>query len=138
MKTAGGEFFAFGKVGKSPSSVRDSFGLVRSTSYRASKQLHQARLVRITSRTLAIWLDPIGMLDPQIIVNFLQQVCVGAEFVGHGHIDSVEDSSGPREDAFFKATTESSTGDDAMRAPQNHRVKLFRSNRRTCWRCARR
>jgi len=58
------------------------------------------------------------MLDPQIIVDFLQQVCVGAEFVGHGHIDSVEDSSGPRECAFFKATTESSACGNAMRARQ--------------------
>jgi hypothetical protein len=33
-------------------------------------------------------------------------------------VDSVEDSSGPREGSFFKAATESSTGGDAMSVPK--------------------
>jgi hypothetical protein len=39
---------------------------------RGVEQFHQARLVRITQRRLAIWLDPFGMLDPQIIVDLSQ------------------------------------------------------------------
>jgi len=54
------------------------------------------------------------MLDPEIIVNFLQQVCVGAEFVGHSHIDAVEDSGVPGDGFSSYSTTESSTGGDGM------------------------
>jgi hypothetical protein len=54
------------------------------------------------------------MLDPEIITNLLQQVCVGIDFVGHWYIDSVGDSSGPREGILSKAATESSTGGEAM------------------------
>jgi hypothetical protein len=56
-------------------------------------------------------LDPLGMLDPQVVVNLLQQVRVSADFLGHSHIASVEDSSVPGEGSFFKATTEPSTSD---------------------------
>ena len=44
---------------------------------------HEARLVRITHGRLAIWLDPFGMLDPQVVVNLFMQVCVSVEFVNH-------------------------------------------------------
>jgi hypothetical protein len=57
------------------------------------------------------------MLDPQIIANLSEQFCEDVDFVGHGN-DSVENSSGPREGSLFKATTESSTGNDAMSARQ--------------------
>ena len=48
------------------------------------EQFHQARLVRITRGRLAIWLDPFGMLDPQVIVNLFPQLCVRMELVKHG------------------------------------------------------
>ncbi len=84
--------------------------------YRGNEQFHQARLVRITHRRLAIWLDPLRMLDPQIIANLLQQFCEGADFVGHGN-DSVENSSGPGEDSLSRSPTGPPTG-DSMRARQ--------------------
>jgi hypothetical protein len=40
--------------------------------YRGIEQFHQTRLIRITHWRLAIWLDPLGMLDPQVTVNLLQ------------------------------------------------------------------
>ena len=46
---------------------------------------HQARLVRITHRRLAIWLDPLRMLDPQVVVNLSPQVCVCIKLVKHNH-----------------------------------------------------
>src|SRR4029077_3317382 len=46
---------------------------------------HQTRLVRITHGRLAIWLDPLGMLDPQVVVNLSPQVCVRMELVNHDH-----------------------------------------------------
>jgi hypothetical protein len=52
------------------------------------------------------------MLEPQIVVNLLQQVRVAADFLGHTHIKSGEDSSVPANDFFAKTTTESSTGGD--------------------------
>ena len=33
----------------------------------------------------AIWLDPFGMLDPQIVVNLLQELDVGVDLVRHDH-----------------------------------------------------
>jgi hypothetical protein len=54
------------------------------------------------------------MLVPQIIVNFLQQVCVGAEFVVHSYIDAVKDSGMPGDGFFSYATIESSTGGNGM------------------------
>ena len=32
-----------------------------------------------------MWLDPLGMLEPQIIANLLQQVCISVDFVSHGY-----------------------------------------------------
>jgi len=46
---------------------------------------HQARLVGITHGRLAIWLDPLGMLDPQVLVNLFPQVCVCMDLVNHDH-----------------------------------------------------
>jgi hypothetical protein len=43
------------------------------------------RLVRITRWGFAIWLDPFGMLDPQIVVNLLQELGIGVDLVRHGH-----------------------------------------------------
>ena len=48
-------------------------------------QFREARLVRITHGGLAIWLDPFGMLDPQVVVNLLQELGVGVDLVRHGH-----------------------------------------------------
>ena len=59
--------------------------LVGSRSRRSAEQFHKARLVRITRGTFAIWLDPFGMLDPQIAVNLLLELGVGVDFVIHGN-----------------------------------------------------
>ena len=50
------------------------------------ERFHQARLVRITLRRLAIWLDPLRMLDPQVVVNLSPQVCVCTELVKHNQL----------------------------------------------------
>ena len=49
------------------------------------EQHHEARLVRITHGGFAIWLDPFGMLDPEVAVNLLPKLGVGVDFVRHGH-----------------------------------------------------
>jgi len=59
-------------------------------------------------------LDPLGMLDPQVVVNLLQQVRVSAEVLGDSHIESVEGSSVPGDGSSLKTTTESSTGGNVM------------------------
>jgi hypothetical protein len=43
------------------------------------------RLVRITHGGFAIWLDPFGMLDPQVVVNLLLELGVGLDLVRHGN-----------------------------------------------------
>lgn len=78
MKTAGGEFFAFGKFGLSLAEtmamlkIRMHGFLVGFHGFRGIEQFQQARLVRITQWRIAIWLDPFGVLDPQIIVDLSQ------------------------------------------------------------------
>ncbi len=49
------------------------------------EQFHETRLVRITHGGFAIWLDPFGMLDPQVAMNLLQELGVGVALVRHGH-----------------------------------------------------
>lgn len=46
---------------------------------------HEARFVTIAHGRLAIWLDPFGMLCPQIVVNLFLQICVRIELVTHNH-----------------------------------------------------
>ena len=65
--------------------MNSSDRLVGSPSRRRIERFHEARLVRITRWGFAIWLDPFGMLDPQIVVNLLQQLGVGVDVVRHGH-----------------------------------------------------
>ena len=54
------------------------------SSYRI-KQFHETRLVRIAHRTIAILLNPFGMLDPEIVVNLLPKLGVGVDLVRHGY-----------------------------------------------------
>ena len=51
--------------------------LVGSPLRQCVEQFHEARLVRITLWGLAIWLDPFGMLDPQVVVNLLPKLGEG-------------------------------------------------------------
>jgi len=58
---------------------------VESPSRQSVDHFREARVVRITLGGFAIWLDPFGMLDPQIVVNLLPKLDVGVDFVMHGH-----------------------------------------------------
>jgi len=64
--------------------MRNSDRLVGSRSRRSAEQFHEARLVKITHERFAIWLDPFGMLEPQIVVNLLPELGVSVNFVRHG------------------------------------------------------
>jgi hypothetical protein len=64
--------------------MRGSDKLVGSPSRRNAEQLHEARLVRIAHGALAIWLDPIGMLDPEVVVNLLPKFGVSVDLVRQG------------------------------------------------------
>ena len=46
---------------------------------------YETRLVRIARRTIAIWLNPFGILDPQVVVNLLPKLGVGVDLVSHRH-----------------------------------------------------
>ncbi len=48
-------------------------------------EFHEACLVRITNGGLAIWLHPVGMLEPQVVVNLLPELGVGVDLVRHGY-----------------------------------------------------
>ena len=48
------------------------------------EQVCEARFVRITHRGLAIWLDPFGMLDPEVVVNLLPEFRVGVDLMRRG------------------------------------------------------
>ena len=49
------------------------------------EQRHEARLVRITDGGFAIWLDPFGMLDPQVVVYLLPELGVVMDLGRHGN-----------------------------------------------------
>ena len=66
--------------------MRSSDRLVGSPSRESIELFYEARLVRITLGAFAIWLDPFGMLDPQIVVNLLPELAVGMDLVRHGNL----------------------------------------------------
>ena len=60
--------------------------LVSTQPFRISvEQFHEARLVKIRHWGPAIWLDPFGMLDAQVVVNLLPELGVGVDLVKHSH-----------------------------------------------------
>ena len=59
--------------------------LLGSASHQNAEQFRKARLVRIAHGTLAIGLDPFGMLDSQIVVNLFLELSVGVDLVMHGN-----------------------------------------------------
>jgi hypothetical protein len=59
--------------------------LVGFPSRQSVEHFRKARLVRITHGGFAIWLDPFGMLDPQIVVNLLPKLGVGVDLVRPGY-----------------------------------------------------
>ena len=65
--------------------MRNSDRLVGSSSLQRVEQLRKARLVTITHGGFTIWLDPFGMLDPQVVVNLLPELGVGVDLVRHGN-----------------------------------------------------
>src|SRR5262245_41591115 len=65
--------------------MRSSHRLVGSRWRQIVEQFHEARLVRITHGGFAIWLNPFGMLDPQVVLNLLPKLGVGVDLVSHRH-----------------------------------------------------
>jgi hypothetical protein len=54
------------------------------SSRQTSQQFYEARLVRIAHGRFAIWLDPFGMLDSQVVVNLLLELRVGVNLMTRG------------------------------------------------------
>ena len=63
--------------------MRSSHRLVGSPLHQCVEQFDETRLVRITDRGFAIWLNPFGILDPQVVVNLLPKLGVGVDLVSH-------------------------------------------------------
>src|SRR5438552_2245478 len=59
--------------------------LVGSLARKSVEQFREARLVGIARRAFAIWLDPFGMLFPQVVVNLLPELGEGVDLVRHGN-----------------------------------------------------
>ncbi len=59
--------------------------LVGSRSRECIEQFLEARFVRITHRGFAIWLNPFGMLNPEVVVDLLPKLHVGVDLVWRGH-----------------------------------------------------
>jgi hypothetical protein len=60
--------------------LRSGDRLVGSPSRQSVEQFHKAH------GGFAIWLDPFGMLDPQIAVNLLPELGVSRDLVRHGNL----------------------------------------------------
>jgi len=63
--------------------MRRNDRLVGSPSRQSVEHFREARLVRIARGGFAIWLNPFGMLDPQVVVNLLLEFGVGVDLVKH-------------------------------------------------------
>ena len=59
--------------------MNSSDRLVGSPSRQCVQQFHDAH------GGFAIWLDPFGMLDPQVVVNLFPELGVGMNLVRHGN-----------------------------------------------------
>jgi len=59
--------------------MRRNDRLAGSSSRQSVEQFHEAH------GGFAISLDPIGMLDPQVVVNLLTELGVGVDLVRHGN-----------------------------------------------------
>ena len=65
--------------------MRRSGRLIGPSSRPRVEDFREARLVRIAHRRFTIWLDPFGMLDPQIVVNLLLEFGVRVDWMRHGN-----------------------------------------------------
>jgi len=63
--------------------MRRNDRLVGSPSRQRVEHFRETRLVRIAHGGFAIWLDPFGMLDPQIVVNLLLEFGVRVDWMRH-------------------------------------------------------
>ena len=65
--------------------IKSSAILGGSPSRQSVEQFREARLVRITDGGFAIWLDPFGMLNPQVVVNLSPELGVSVNLVRHSN-----------------------------------------------------
>src|SRR5215470_4697639 len=64
--------------------MRINYGLFGCSLGQVLEQLHQACLVRIAHRGFTICLNPIRMLDAQVVVNLLLELVVGVDLMMRG------------------------------------------------------
>ena len=96
------------------------------------EQFQEARLVRITNGGLATWLHPFGMLEPQVVVNLLPKLGIGADLVRHGY---AKDSGMPRE-CPSNASVERWTSHGPANTRQHPSERARKDNRRLVAACA--
>ena len=65
--------------------MRKNDSLAGSASRQSVEHFREARVVSIAPGGFAIWLDPFGMLDPQIAVNLLLEFGVRVNWMRHGN-----------------------------------------------------
>ena len=70
---------------------------VGSPSRQSVEHFRKTRFVPIAHGRFAIWLDPFGMLDPQIAVNLLLEFGVRMDWMRHGNWPSVKNLRSARE-----------------------------------------
>ena len=105
-------------------------------SRRSAEHFRQAQLVRITHWGAAIGVNPVGMLDPQIVVNLLLELGVGVDLVIHGNWPCLKIQV-RRETVPTKGSAESWTRVGAVSARYGQ-VRVLQRAARICLRCARR
>ena len=89
------------------------------------QQFHQARLVRITHGRFAIWPDPVGVLNPKVVVNLLPELGVGVDLMRHNNWRKIQ----------VLRRTSTGVGDASARRDQ---VRVFQKAACTRLLCARR
>ena len=65
--------------------MRSTDRSVGSPSCQSVDHFGEARVVGIALGRFAIWFDPFGMLDPQIVVNLLLEFGIRVDWMRHGN-----------------------------------------------------
>jgi hypothetical protein len=102
---------------------------------RSIEQVHQARLVTITHGRFAVWLNPFGMLDPQVIVNLLPELGIGVDLVKH---DNRVGQTFKCAAITLRKARRTRRSELAAQAQANSELRVRQKTARTCLRCARR
>jgi hypothetical protein len=116
--------------------MRKDHSLVGSPSRQSVEHFGEARIVSIARGRCAIWLNPFGMLDPQVVVNLVLELGIGVDLVIHGYWPGERFKCAGGQ--FPKRGSPEWRTDMGAVSARHNQVRIFQRSARMCSRCARR